>query len=173
MKPCRALPASCSLDELLASRLARMGFPYRAANWRSVPRKPGIRKSKRDHSSRTLFYIGDSVREKKKEIFFPSSLITGSGNLTSIHRGNRQNVQNINNFPFSHVKTISTLKINLTFTRCVCTFKVTSYIWVDYWFLKVSHDLCSLLDSLLSCLKQVEFRSFKPTWMGVPERITL
>lgn len=35
-----------------------MGLPYLAWNCFSVPRNPGIRKSKRDHRSRTLFWMG-------------------------------------------------------------------------------------------------------------------
>uniref|UniRef100_A0A8W7P2V1 Uncharacterized protein n=1 Tax=Anopheles coluzzii TaxID=1518534 RepID=A0A8W7P2V1_ANOCL len=51
-------PASCSLGELFGSRLARIGRLNRVLNCFSVPRKPGIRKSKSDHSSSTLFWIG-------------------------------------------------------------------------------------------------------------------
>ncbi len=40
----------------MGSLLARMGLEYICWNWRSVPKNPGIRKSKRDQSSSTLFY---------------------------------------------------------------------------------------------------------------------
>ena len=49
------VPASCSFDDDFASLLRRMGRPKRSLNCLSVPRKPGIRKSNSDHSSRTLF----------------------------------------------------------------------------------------------------------------------
>ena len=49
------IPASCSRLELRASLLAKIGLPYRAANWRSVPKNPGMRKSNNDHNSKTLF----------------------------------------------------------------------------------------------------------------------
>ena len=48
-------PASCSLEEDLLKRLAAIGFANRSRKTFSVPRKPGIRKSKSDQSSRTLF----------------------------------------------------------------------------------------------------------------------
>lgn len=47
-----------SLEDALGSRLAMMGLLNLALNCLSVPRKPGMRKSKRDHNSRTLFWIG-------------------------------------------------------------------------------------------------------------------
>ena len=50
------IPASCSLEDDLASLLCSMGFPNRAWNCFSVPRKPGIRKSNNDQSSNTLFW---------------------------------------------------------------------------------------------------------------------
>lgn len=59
------IPASCSLEVLLASLLCRMGLPYLAWNCFSVPRNPGIRKSKRDHRSRTLFWMGVPDRIKR------------------------------------------------------------------------------------------------------------
>ena len=58
-------PASCSLDELFASRLARIGRPYRTWNCFSLPRNPGNRKSKSDHSSRTLFWMGVPERMRR------------------------------------------------------------------------------------------------------------
>ena len=54
-------PASCSLLELLASLEPRMGLPKVSRNCFSVPRYPGMRKSKRDRSSRTLFCMGGGV----------------------------------------------------------------------------------------------------------------
>ncbi len=39
-----------------------MGLAYLALNCLSVPRKPGIKKSKRDQSSSTLFCMGVPVR---------------------------------------------------------------------------------------------------------------
>ena len=50
------IPASCSLEEDLASLLDKMALPNLSWNCLCVPRKPGIRKSKRDHKSKTLFY---------------------------------------------------------------------------------------------------------------------
>ena len=39
------LPASCSFEDVLLPRLARIRLPYRSLKDFSLPRKPGIRKS--------------------------------------------------------------------------------------------------------------------------------
>jgi hypothetical protein len=39
----------------LLSLLATIGFPNLSLNCFSVPKKPGIKKSNKDHNSRTLF----------------------------------------------------------------------------------------------------------------------
>src|SRR6266852_5881195 len=52
----RHIPASLFFD--LPSRLDRMGLPNRSLNEDSEPKKPGIRKSNKLQSSKTLFWMG-------------------------------------------------------------------------------------------------------------------
>jgi hypothetical protein len=55
-------PASCSLLDAFASRLSAIFLLYFRLKDSSSPRKPGMRKSNSDHSSKTWFWMGVPLR---------------------------------------------------------------------------------------------------------------
>ena len=81
-------PSSCALVDALASRDARIGLLYASLNWRCVPRKPGMRKSKSDHSSSALFWIGVPLRISRWLVCRALTACAGGGSGEGVLKGN-------------------------------------------------------------------------------------